>query len=114
MVEAKIDGETVLGRIPIMKLLGAVAGLYPISQDHALLAMHTDRWLILADEFLTGEKSLDYVSRLLSTALSSSDFLASCYVPTAADIILSSVITDLRVYPNNVELWIKRLCKILN
>lgn len=114
-IGAKVNGESLIhGRIAIMKFIGSITGLVSFSKSTALQLAGVDFWLLTADKLVSNQVSIEDICRLLSNNLSSSDFLGAQYVPNITDVVMFSLVDGQTNVSNNVELWLKRMRKLLN
>uniref|UniRef100_A0A0N5AU28 Crinkler (CRN) family protein n=1 Tax=Syphacia muris TaxID=451379 RepID=A0A0N5AU28_9BILA len=100
--------------IAIMKFIGSITGLVSFSKSTALQLAGVDFWLLTADKLVSNQVSIEDICRLLSNNLSSSDFLGAQYVPNITDVVMFSLVDGQTNVSNNVELWLKRMRKLLN
>lgn len=110
---AEVNGTKVSKHISVWKLLGSLISLYPTTQEHADICTHIDYWLLLIDDVLSNRSIGDNLCREMSIALSHHDYLVPNVAATLADVIAYSVITEESYYANNVELWLRRMDKLL-
>ncbi|VBB27396.1 unnamed protein product [Acanthocheilonema viteae] len=111
---AEINGTKVTEHILVWKLLGALILLYPTTPVHADICTHIDYWLLLIDDVLSNRSNEDNLCRHMSTALSYHDYLVPNVSATLADVLAYSVITKQLYYANNVELWLRRMDRLLH
>jgi hypothetical protein len=95
------------GRVTIWKAIGTLLGLFDHSD--AVLSAPTHQWLCVAENLLLGEETNEDMVRKLCNRLSANDFVAVYDIPSLSDYVLHSLIADIDYFPNNVELWVKRL-----
>lgn len=110
---AKVNGMEVSDLIAIWKLLGAVTSLYPITPKHADICTHVDYWLFLIDDVLSNRSNESDLCRQISATLGRHDYLVPNVAATIADVLVYSVIGKQSYYANNVELWLRRMDKLL-
>ncbi|VDK75176.1 unnamed protein product [Litomosoides sigmodontis] len=110
---AEINNTKVSELITIWKLLGALTSLYPTTPEYADVCAHIDYWLLLIDDVLSSRSSEDNLCRQMSAALSRHDYLVPNVAATLADVLAYSAITKQSYYANNVELWLRRMNKLL-
>ncbi|CAI2350849.1 unnamed protein product [Caenorhabditis sp. 36 PRJEB53466] len=97
----------------IWKLLGAALGLFSRKSQQVLSASHQALWLNQAEQIVHGSGDLSYATRQASQFLARFDSLSSQWEVSVADVIFRSLLNLAEAHPNNVEIWAKKIDKLL-